>query len=42
MLYGKHAQWGNSSPVFADGPVVKATPTLGEQLAALSDGMVEH
>jgi hypothetical protein len=42
VLYGKQAQWGNSSPVFADGTVVEAAPSLARQLAALSDGMVEH
>jgi hypothetical protein len=36
VLYGKQAQWGNSSPVFADGPVVDATPVLEERLAGLS------
>ncbi len=40
-LYRKQAQWGYSSPVFADGTVVDAVPTLGKQLAALSDGL-EH
>jgi hypothetical protein len=42
VLYGKQAQWGNSSPLFADGTVVDAAPTLGKRLAALSDGMLEH
>ena len=42
VLYGKQTQWGNSSPLFADGTVVKAASSLGKQLAALSDGMVEH
>jgi hypothetical protein len=28
VLYGKQAQWGNSSPVFADGPVVDAAAVL--------------
>jgi hypothetical protein len=36
-LYGKQVQWGKSSPVFADGPVVDAAPTLGKQLASLAD-----
>jgi len=34
VLYGKHAQWGNSSPLFADGPVVKAAPDLTKLLAS--------
>jgi hypothetical protein len=34
-LYGKQAKWGNSSPVFAGGPVVDAAPTLEKRLAAL-------
>lgn len=37
-LYGKQAQWGNSPPVFIDGPVVDAAPALGKRLAALSVG----
>jgi hypothetical protein len=43
-LYGRQAQWGNSSPVFTDGPVVDAAPDLGKQLAALSRGskVIEH
>ncbi|HYL14279.1 MAG TPA: hypothetical protein VEV41_14650 [Terriglobales bacterium] len=35
VLYGKQSQWANSSPVFADGPVVNATPALGKQLPSL-------
>ena len=42
VLYGKQSQWGDSSLVFADGPVVDAEPALGKKLAALLDGMVEH
>jgi hypothetical protein len=42
VLYGKQAQWGSSSPFFADGPVVDAAPTLGKRLASLSDGSREH
>ena len=34
-LYGRQAQWGNSSPVFADGPVVDAAPDLEKRLAGL-------
>jgi hypothetical protein len=34
VLYGKQAQWGNSSPVFADGPVVDAAPALEKKLAS--------
>jgi hypothetical protein len=34
VLYGKQAQWGNSSPVFADGPVVKAAPDLAKLLVS--------
>jgi hypothetical protein len=34
VLYGKQAQCGNSSPLFADGPVVKAAPDLAK-LASL-------
>lgn len=37
VLYGRHGQWGSSSPAFADGPVVNAAPVLEERLAALSD-----
>jgi len=35
-LYSKKAQWGKSSPVFANGPVVDAAPLLEEKLAELS------
>jgi hypothetical protein len=34
-LYGKQAQWGDSSPLFADGPVVKAEPELEKRLTPL-------
>ena len=34
VLYGKQAQWGNSSPVFADGTVVKAARDLAKLLAS--------
>lgn len=34
-LYPKRAQWGDSSPVFADGPVVKVAPVLEEACWAL-------
>ena len=34
-LYGNQAQWGNSSPAFADGPVVDAASDLEKRLAAL-------
>lgn len=34
VLYGKQAHWGNSSPLFADGPVVKAAPGLAKLLAS--------
>jgi hypothetical protein len=36
VLYGKQAQWGNSSPVFADGPVVDAAPVLEKKVAGSS------
>lgn len=36
VLYGKQAQWGSSSPLFAAGPVVDAEPALKERLAGLS------
>ena len=37
VLYGRQAQWGNSSPpLFAGGPVVKAAPVLEERFAGLS------
>jgi hypothetical protein len=42
LLYRKQAQWGNSSPVFADGPVVEAAPTLGKRLASLSDSSMGY
>lgn len=42
VLYGKQAQWGNSWPVFAVGPVVDAAPALGKRLASLSDESREH
>ena len=42
LLYRKHAQWGNSSPVFADGPVVDAAPTLEKRLASLSDSSMGY
>jgi hypothetical protein len=35
VLYGKQAQWGKSSPVFADGPVVGAASDLEKKLAGL-------
>jgi hypothetical protein len=35
VLYAKQAQWGNSSPAFADGPVVDAASDLEKRLAAL-------
>jgi len=35
VLYGKQAHWGNSSPVFAGGPVVDAAPDLEKKLAGL-------
>jgi len=35
LLYQKQSQWGNSSPIFADGPVVDAAPNLEKQLAGL-------
>ncbi|MGA8618981.1 MAG: hypothetical protein WB660_10760 [Candidatus Sulfotelmatobacter sp.] len=38
VLYGKQAQWGYSSPVFADGPVVDATPVLEKKVAGFSGG----
>jgi len=34
-LYGKEAQWGNSAPLFADGPVVDASPNLEKRLEHL-------
>ena len=37
VLYGKQAQWGKSSPVFADGPVVDAASDLGKRLYWLSN-----
>ncbi len=36
VLYGKQAQWGTSSPVFAAGTVVKAAPVLEERFAGRS------
>ncbi len=42
VLYGKQAQWGNSSPVFADGPVVDTAPALGKRLVSLSDSSMGH
>ena len=42
VLYGKQVQWGTTSPIFADGTVVHAVPTLGKQLAAFSERMLEH
>lgn len=36
VLYGKQAHGGNSSAVFADGPVVKVAPVLEERFAGLS------
>jgi hypothetical protein len=36
VLYGKQARWEDSSPAFADGPVVNAAPVLEERLAGLS------
>jgi len=33
-LYGKQAEWGSASPVFADGPVVDAAPDLAKLLAS--------
>jgi hypothetical protein len=41
VIYGKQAQWGNSSPVFADGPVVKAASDLERRLASLLGGSKE-
>jgi hypothetical protein len=41
VLYGKQAQWGNSAPVFADGPVVDAAPAVEKRLALLSDGSTD-
>jgi len=38
VLYAKQAQWGNSSPVLADGPVVDATRLLEEKLASSLTG----
>jgi hypothetical protein len=35
-LYDKQAQWGRSSPVFADGTVVDAAPALEKRLAEFS------
>ena len=37
-LYGKQAKWGNSSPVFAGGPVVDAAPDVEKRLASDSKG----
>jgi hypothetical protein len=42
VLYGKQAQWGTTSPIFADGTVVEAAPTLRNRLASLSDRSVER
>jgi len=42
VLYGRQAQWGNSSPVFADGPVVDAAPVVNKRLAVLSDHTFGH
>jgi hypothetical protein len=39
VLYGKQAQWGNSSPLFAAGPVVNVAPLLEEKLAGLSSSI---
>jgi len=36
VLYEKQAQWGNASPVFAEGPVVDAAPALEKRIATLS------
>jgi hypothetical protein len=34
VLYAKQAQWRNSSPLFADGPVVDTAPDLAKLLAS--------
>jgi len=39
-LYGKQAQWGNFSPVFADGPVVDAAPAVEKRFTSLSDSSI--
>jgi hypothetical protein len=38
-LYGKGAQWNNSTPLFADGPVVDAAPDLEKRLSGLSSNV---
>ena len=35
VLYGKQARWGSSSPVYADGTVVDATPDIQKRLLDL-------
>jgi hypothetical protein len=34
VLYRKQAQWGNSLPLFTDGPVVKVAPDIPKLLAS--------
>ena len=41
-LYETQAQWGGSSPIFADGTVVDAAPALEKRLAVLSSGSLAH
>jgi hypothetical protein len=41
-LYGKEAQWGSFSPLFADGTVVDAASAVEKKLAALSSGSLAH
>jgi len=35
-------QWGNAVPVYFGGAVVDVAPEVRQQLAALSEGMLEH
>ena len=41
-LYGKETKWGDSSPKYAEGPVVYAAPNLASRLATQAADSTAH